>query len=552
MSLHRKSLLFAAILMLEFSHGMKAIDFAPVPNITLGAVLASTENPANRSNGFGTATFTIDAGVTFLAVDESVSGIGPSVTVTGAGIHKGAAGTNGPVVVAFDPIRFLNGHLSQTITGADPAILSDIIAHPDQYYTDVETTNFPSGVIRGQLALAGGATLLGGELRASNEPSINGSTSPAVGAFSITIDPSHTVLTWEMNVGSLQSPTRADIHKGTSAENTPAVLSLIGASGPSFVGKRAHGVIVAPDSATVALFADMASNPPVFIFRPVYYLDVQSASAPAGALRGQIVAVDPNNEWNLAVAGKVNTFVTDVRIFNTSFTNHATAFLEYFSGVSESGNIITPPPPPPFDVSNTNELATLSEDIPPRATIALDDVTGPNGLNSPGTIGGLRVTSQSKLVVTSRIFDDQRGNGKGTIGQSVNVITRANALTRGVIPHLTNDSSFRTNVGFFNPSTSNVVVRVELRDDHGALLGSRLIDLSSYEQRQLAIVDLFGLVCTTLTAPCTTLDLSNRPNLTLSFTASAPIDAYGSVIDNISHDPIAITAQSDSGVDTTP
>jgi hypothetical protein len=523
MSLARKSsFLFVALLIVSSVTPL----FAQAQTVTLNAVLTpGQEVPTSTSTGFGTATFTIDPTRTILTVDETISGVGPTSGLVGAHIHHLTPGQpTGPVVIPFTHQNFVNGHLTQTISGLDPALLSDIIAHPDQYYTNVHNTANPGGAIRGTLAISGtgtatsGGTLFGGELRASNEPAGNGAASPAVGAYTITIDASHTVLTWELNIGTLQNPILAHIHRFVAGGgNGPVVVPLV-LSAAGFANGRAHGVITNADP---VLLAEIASNPSAF------YVNIHTTEAPAGAQRGSLAAIDPNNELDIPVIGKVNTFVTDVRIFNPSFTNRATALLEYFSGAS-----------------NTNATATLAEDIPPRGTIELNDATGLNGLNSAGTTGGLRVTSQSKLVVTSRIFDDQRPNGKGTIGQSVNAISRANALTAGVIPELASvngSAGFRTNVGFFNPTTNAVTVRLELRNNSGALVGSNVITLGSYQQIQFAIASLFSNV-----------DLSNQPNLTLTFTASAPIDAYGSVIDNTSLDPIAITAQPDPGVATAP
>ena len=520
MSLARKSsFLFAALLIVSSVSPLLAQN----QTVTFNAVLtAGQEVGPGTSMGlgpaFGTATFTIDPTRTTLTVDETVSLVG---TPTLAHIHKGAAGVQGPVVVPFDATKFVNGHLTQTVT-ADPTLLSDIVANPQNYYTNVHNSSFPAGAIRGQLAISGvgsptsGGTLFGGELRASNEPGGNGANSPAVGAFTLTIDPSHTILTWDINIGTLQNPILAHIHKGPLGVNSAVVVPLV-TSAAGFSGGRAHGVITAPNVDPV-LLADIVANP------SNYYVNVHTTDAPAGAMRGVIAPIDPKNELDIPVIGKVNTFVTDVRIFNPSFTSRATAMLEYFSGLS-----------------NAEATATLAEDIPPRGTIELDDATGLQGLNSAGTTGGLRISSQSPLVVSSRIFDDQRPNGKGTIGQSVNAISRANALTAGVIPELASNTAFRTNVGFFNPTTNTVFVRLELRNNNGDLVGSNTINLASYEQIQTSIVGLFPGV-----------DLTNQANLTLTFTASAPIDAYGSVIDNTSLDPIAITAQADPGVATAP
>jgi len=509
MSLARKSsFLFVALLVVASVSPLLAQQ-----TVTLNAVLTPAgEFPASTSTGFGTATFTIDAGRTTLTVDEFVSGVG---TVAAAHIHKGTAGVAGPVVIAFTASNFVNGHLTQTIPGVDPVLLNDIIAHPDQYYTNVHNSANPNGAIRGVLTVSGGGTLLGGELRPSNEPAGNGANSTAVGAWTVFIDAAHTTLTWELNIGTLQNPSLAHIHRGVTGVNGAVVVPLV-LSASGFANGRAKGVITNTDP---VLLAEIVANPSAF------YVNVHSnPGAPAGAMRGVMAVIDPTNELDIPVIGKVTTFVTDVRIFNPSFTDRATALLEYFSGAS-----------------NTNATATLAEDIPPRGTVEIDDATGLNFLNSAGSTGGLRVTSQSHLVVTSRIFDDQRPNGKGTIGQSVNALSRANALTAGVIPEIASSNAFRTNVGFFNPTTSTVSVRLELRNNAGDLVGSNVISLGSYQQIQFSLVGLFPGV-----------DLTNQANLTLTFTASAPIDAYASIIDNTSLDPIAITAQSDTGVATAP
>jgi ACT domain-containing protein len=80
-------------------------------------------------------------------------------------------------------------------------------------------------------------------------------------------------------------------------------------------------------------------------------------------------------------------------------------------------------------------------------------------------------------------------------------------------------------------------VRLELRDNAGALVGSNSLTLQALSQQQNSIGTYFPGV-----------DLSNAQNLTLSFDASAAIDAYSSVIDNTSTDPIFVPAQQDAGV----
>src|SRR5256714_2207823 len=68
-------------------------------------------------------------------------------------IHKGVFGVNGPVVVPLfaSAVPATVVAISRTVTGVDPALVSDISAHPSAYYTNLHTAQFPGGAVRGQL-----------------------------------------------------------------------------------------------------------------------------------------------------------------------------------------------------------------------------------------------------------------------------------------------------------------------------------------------------------------------------------------------------------------
>ncbi len=73
------------------------------------------------------------------------------------------AGKNGPIVVPFFELRpgdalvtdprheaVERGRIKDCVT-ADPALLADIVAHPDAYYVNLHNTRFPGGAFRCQL-----------------------------------------------------------------------------------------------------------------------------------------------------------------------------------------------------------------------------------------------------------------------------------------------------------------------------------------------------------------------------------------------------------------
>lgn len=79
-------------------------------------------------------------------------------TFTRAHIHKGAAGANGPIhwdfLEAGNPVASIGGQpadLRGVARARAAAVLSDLLAHPDQYYVNAHSTAFPGGAIRGQI-----------------------------------------------------------------------------------------------------------------------------------------------------------------------------------------------------------------------------------------------------------------------------------------------------------------------------------------------------------------------------------------------------------------
>jgi hypothetical protein len=361
------------------------------------------------------------------------------------------------------------------------------------------------------------------DLKGSNEVPANAST--AFGSAFVTIDTVANTLAWEVDFSGIPSPILSHIHGQAAAGTNASVLINFALSAAALAGNHTRGV-VSIATLSAANMTGLLTNPSNF------YVNVHSTPFPGGELRGQLVAA---NEYDVPVAGRVTngagqTFVTDLRIFNPSFTTPVSALVEYF----QQGN-----------TANTNATQAIPVNIPPRGTATLDDVAGPTLLNVVGTTGALRVSSASKLAVTSRIYADLRSSGKGTFGQFAAGAPRANALKRGALLQLSNQSDLtsgnRTNIGFYNPTIEVVTVALQLRDATGALVGSSTVTLQPLSQQQNSIGTYFSGV-----------DLSNAQKLTLSFDASATVVAYASVVDNVSTDQIFVYAQDDPGVAPNP
>ena len=108
-------------------------------------LLPENQVPPVASNGSGVALVTLNQGQGEVCWDITVTDLTTPVIL--AHIHRGAAGTNGPVVVDFmEPVNGLNGCVH-----ADAALIKDIRQDPSGYYVNVHTTMFPVGEVRGQL-----------------------------------------------------------------------------------------------------------------------------------------------------------------------------------------------------------------------------------------------------------------------------------------------------------------------------------------------------------------------------------------------------------------
>ena len=113
----------------------------------------SGDNEVGGGDPDGSGTAAIKTRGTEVCYDLRWSG----VEVTMAHIHKGAAGSNGDVVVNFfaneSPV---DASSKSGCVTAKAAVVKGLAANPANYYVNLHSPEFPKGAIRGQTALVSG------------------------------------------------------------------------------------------------------------------------------------------------------------------------------------------------------------------------------------------------------------------------------------------------------------------------------------------------------------------------------------------------------------
>ena len=150
------------------------LNFLQAANTPYVAQLSgANESPTGDTDGVGGAavTFDIIQGVPTTAEvcwDLSYSGL--TGTPILAHIHRGGAGVNGPIVIPFLPFTDLGPTSASGCAAVNPALATEIMTTPANFYVNVHTSDFQGGAIRGQLSKgappAGEAHLLPVPLRA--------------------------------------------------------------------------------------------------------------------------------------------------------------------------------------------------------------------------------------------------------------------------------------------------------------------------------------------------------------------------------------------------
>jgi len=213
-------------------------------------------------------------------------------------------------------------------------------------------------------------------------------------------------------------------------------------------------------------------------------------------------------------------FFSDVRAFNTSYTDTLQVTATYRCFIGCSGN-----------------PQTTTFTLAPRQSQAFDDMVATT-FSSPNTAGGVEFDfsgSSDELVVTSRLFSTVP---EPTVGMFIPALQNSEAHATTVLTSIRNggaNQGFRTNVGVFNPEDSAVNVTFSIFDENGAAMGTAVTrSVPGHSGVQVSgIFNAAGVAGT------------QTDNAVIVVSAGSEVFSYAAVIDNATTDPIFVVGAED-------
>lgn len=226
-----------------------------------------SENPPVTTDGVGLATVYFGEDRTTAQINVTVHNL--STPITGAHIHEGFEGENGPVVF---PLTVEGNRIQMDITGITQEQLGKFIA--GNYYINVHTSENPGGEIRGQILLDQDVTFMA-KLSGDQEVPPVATNATGLAAFHYTIGQ----LQLDVNVqltGLASDITGAHLHSGMPGENGGVIIDL----GDLIDGNRIEGIV---DLDLGSLFELALGN---------VYINVHTSDNPDGEIRGHLIYQD--------------------------------------------------------------------------------------------------------------------------------------------------------------------------------------------------------------------------------------------------------------------
>jgi uncharacterized protein (TIGR03437 family) len=230
------------------------------------------------------------------------------ITFTGFHIHRGAVGTNGPVLIdtrisGGNPVvdETGRGQISRSVQilegTANVAVLEELIANPEGFYINLHTTNHPGGALRAQMTKAE-RRVLGALLSPTNEVPAAASNASGLGFVTILAGLNSrrelvsAEVTFEVNYTGFAEGTQftgMHIHNGNNGVNGPVTIDtglnraqniLAGSGGTGSLKYVVDANLSAP--ATVSTILNIWSDP------GTAYLNIHTVANAGGEIRSQL------------------------------------------------------------------------------------------------------------------------------------------------------------------------------------------------------------------------------------------------------------------------
>lgn len=290
--------------------------YTPAANYN-ALLLGRNEATPVPSNAKGVAHFTL-VNTDTLQYQIAVSDI---ISITAAHIHLGVVGKNGPVVHglyngtgAFDAANPISGVITLTAPN-----LVDLLT--GYYYVNVHTAANPGGEIRGQI---GGARLFQANLTGAAEVPARDTTASGRAVLALSADASK--LTYRVMVNDITNISAAHIHKGAAGVNGGVIFPIYSSGSGAF-----------DPSTPVSGTLDLSTAQVMDLIANNYYVNVHTTAAPAGAIRGQVLAFQAPTQMMAPLTGasEVPTATTDALGLTRLVLNDDLDTLHYTVWVSD-------------------------------------------------------------------------------------------------------------------------------------------------------------------------------------------------------------------------
>jgi uncharacterized protein (TIGR03437 family) len=233
------------------------------------------------------------------------------INITGMHIHRGAAGTNGPVTIDSGLTRLdaqpargslvRQGQISATNEAA-LATATEMLTNPSGFYLNVHTSDNPGGALRAQLERAQMRVFMSLMNPGNEVPAINDPNASAVSTVTMlfTANPQGvlTSATFNFDINYVGMPadtvfTGYHIHRGAAGTNGPVTIDS-GITGNNTVAANQNGAGTMNFDIEVNLNAAAQVNTAYDIIGDpgAFYLNLHTRVAPGGFVRGQLRRTD--------------------------------------------------------------------------------------------------------------------------------------------------------------------------------------------------------------------------------------------------------------------